>query len=178
MSPEQAAGRLDLVGPASDVYSLGATLVPPVTVTAIASFDHSTLLGNQAIGGAGPTGGNGQGGGIANLNGGILTVTESVIALNRAIGGAGVIGNGGNGHGGGILNGGPSPVGTPSLTLLDSFVVVNRADGGAAGDGGSAGLGVGGGLYLAPGGLASADLAVIFANHASTSDDDVFGILM
>ncbi|HEX8203144.1 MAG TPA: serine/threonine-protein kinase, partial [Isosphaeraceae bacterium] len=26
MSPEQAAGRLDLVGPASDVYSLGATL--------------------------------------------------------------------------------------------------------------------------------------------------------
>src|SRR5262249_60427509 len=26
MSPEQAAGRLDLLGPASDVYSLGATL--------------------------------------------------------------------------------------------------------------------------------------------------------
>jgi serine/threonine protein kinase len=26
MSPEQAAGRLDLIGPASDVYSLGATL--------------------------------------------------------------------------------------------------------------------------------------------------------
>jgi serine/threonine protein kinase len=26
MSPEQAAGRLDLVGPASDIYSLGATL--------------------------------------------------------------------------------------------------------------------------------------------------------
>ena len=26
MSPEQAAGRLDLLSPASDVYSLGATL--------------------------------------------------------------------------------------------------------------------------------------------------------
>ena len=26
MSPEQAAGRLDQLGPASDVYSLGATL--------------------------------------------------------------------------------------------------------------------------------------------------------
>ena len=29
MSPEQAAGKLDLLGPASDVYSLGATLVLP-----------------------------------------------------------------------------------------------------------------------------------------------------
>jgi WD40 repeat protein len=31
MSPEQAAGRLDLVGPASDVYSLGATLYSVLT---------------------------------------------------------------------------------------------------------------------------------------------------
>ena len=40
------------------------------------------------------------------------------------------------------------------------------------------GLGQGGGLYLAPGGFACADLAtVILANRASTSHDDVFGDL-
>jgi hypothetical protein len=66
--------------------------------------------------------------------------------------------------------------GTPSLTLNRSLVVLNRADGGAAGDGGSAGSGEGGGLYLSPGGIVSAELAsAILANHASTSDDNVFG---
>src|SRR5262249_7062769 len=134
-------------------------LTPPVTVKATARIDHCTILGNQAVGGAGPTGGNGQGGGVANLNGGVLTVTDSLIALNRAIGGAGGLGgNGGNGQGGGLFNGGPSPVGTPSLTLQSSLVVLNRADGGAAGEGGSAGPGQGGGLYLTPGGVACADL--------------------
>lgn len=154
----------------------GAAL--PVTVTAAASIDHCTILGNQATGGAGPTGGSGQGGGIANLNGGVLTVSDSLIALNRAVGGAGGPGGtGGNGQGGGIFNGGSSPVGTPSLTLLGSVVALNRADGGA-GEGGSLGLGWGGGLYLTPGGVACADLVTaILANDASTSDEDVFGTL-
>jgi hypothetical protein len=154
-------------------------VVPPVTVRAVAHIDHSTVLGNQAIGGAGPTGGNGLGGGIENETGGVLTVSNSLIALNRAIGGAGgPTGSGGNGLGGGIFNGGPSPVGTPSLTLQRSLVALNRADGGAAGSGGSAGQGRGGGLYLTPGGIACADfLTAILANDAATSDDDVFGAL-
>src|SRR5262249_62361299 len=37
MSPEQAAGRWDLVGPASDIYSLGATLY--VMLTGQTSFE-------------------------------------------------------------------------------------------------------------------------------------------
>ena len=153
-------------------------VTPPVTVTATASIDHSTILGNEAIGGVGPTGGNGLGGGIENENGGVLTVTTSLIALNRAVGGAGDGGNGGDGQGGGVFNGGSSPVGTPSLTLEHSLVTLNRADGGAPGAGGVAGMGVGGGLYLAPGGVASADsLTAVLVNFASTSDDDVFGIL-
>ncbi|MBL8821678.1 MAG: hypothetical protein JNJ77_03750 [Planctomycetia bacterium] len=154
-------------------------LPSPVTVQAIATVTASTFLGNEAIGGAGIIGGIGQGGGIANLNGGILTVSSSLIALNRAVGGVGNGGNGGNGQGGGIFNGGISPVGTPSLSLEHSLVVLNRAEGGVALGGGSDGLGQGGGLYLAPGGLASADLlTLIFANDAATSDEDVYGNLV
>jgi hypothetical protein len=147
-------------------------------VTATATVDQSLLLGNQAIGGAGPTGGDGLGGGIANENGAALIVTNSALLLNEAIGGAGATGNGGNGLGGGIFNGGLPTFNASSLTLDGSLVVRNRSAGGAAGDGGSAGLGVGGGLYLTPGGVACADvLTVIRRNHATTSDDDVFGDL-
>jgi hypothetical protein len=151
----------------------------PVRVTATTTVTDSLLLDNQAIGGAGANGGTGQGGGIVNLNGGMFTVTDSVLIHNSAIGGAGRTGgNGGNGLGGGIFNGAPNPFGTSSLALLGSIVAFNQADGGATGSGGSAGQGVGGGLYLSPGGVASADpRTLIFANHATTSDDDVFGVL-
>jgi hypothetical protein len=95
-----------------------------------------------------------------------------VFLLNAARGGAGGLGgNGGNGQGGALFNDA-----TATLTLYGSQIVNNAVAGGAAGLGGSDGQGVGGGLYLTPGGVACADLwTVILANHASTSDDDVFG---
>ena len=38
---------------------------------------------------------------------------------------------------------------------------------------------IGGGVYLAPGSIAHKDaLTTIFGNHASTSDDDVFGTFL
>jgi hypothetical protein len=151
----------------------------------------SRLVLNQATGGAGGdrgdggllggSGGLGTGGGIVNDIGSIGTVFHSWLVANQASGGAGGLGaNGGNGQGGGIWNGTPNPLtGTPSsLSILDSTIVNNGADGGAAGVGGSDGQGVGGGLYVTPGSIACADLwSVICANHASTSDDDVFGTL-
>lgn len=148
----------------------------PAALTVI----HSIVSGNEVIGGNGNTGSGehvyldaGLGGGIANSLGGTTDITDSLLILNRAAGG-----NGGLGAGGGIFNGVPDPLGSPILTLHHSLVALNRAEGGAAGPDGSNGLGVGGGLYLAPGGMASADpWTLIFANHASTSDDDVFGVL-
>jgi hypothetical protein len=54
------------------------------------------------------------------------------------------------------------------------MIVGNRSDGGDAGAGGSDGQGVGGGVYN----LGTFDLdvaSIIVGNHASTSDDNVFG---
>jgi hypothetical protein len=87
-------------------------------------------------------------------------------------------GNGGNGQGGGLFNDGPLPYGAPNLTLQRTFVGVDQADGGAVGAGGSAGQGQGGGVYVSAGSTACADAATVIAgNHASSSDDDVFGDL-
>jgi hypothetical protein len=96
------------------------------------------------------------------------------LLCNQAVGGAGAAGaNGGNGFGGGLYNDG-----TSSLTVTGSTITGNQATGGAAGSGGTAGLGEGGGLYLAVGGAACLDAftqAHVTNNHASTSDDDIFG---
>jgi hypothetical protein len=53
----------------------------------------------------------------------------------------------------------------------------NEATGGAAGASGTEGLGQGGGVYIAPGGTVSVRHTRITRNHASTSNDNVFGDL-
>jgi hypothetical protein len=105
--------------------------------------------------------------------------TESQSALpsctltgNQAVGGAGEPGgNGGTGFGGSVYNDGQS-----TLTIAGSTLTTNDAIGGAAGAGGSAGQGIGGGAYFASGGVVCLDvLTSLFANAASTSNDDLFG---
>jgi hypothetical protein len=140
-----------------------------------------SLVENLALGGAGESGpgGDGMGGGLAcgglgaAFSGpGKLSISDSIVAGNLAQGGAtDAGGNGGNGLGGGLWNDTGS-----SLSLVASVFALNRAQGGEARDGGSDGQSIGGGLYLAPGDSACIDVnTVIVFNHASTSNDDVFG---
>jgi hypothetical protein len=76
----------------------------------------------------------------------------------------------GTGQGGGLY-----ALSGSTVTLTNVMVTGNKADGGAAG---SDGQGVGGGVYVQSRATVYADaLTVITGNHASTSDDDVFGIL-
>jgi hypothetical protein len=135
-------------------------------------FDHNAAVGGQ--GGPGGSGGDAWGGGLADLLGAKLTVNDSTVDRNLAIGGGGgASGNGGDGLGGGIYEDALS-----ILTLTGATVEYNHANGGAAGVGGNDGQGVGGGLYLVPSATACADLlTAILGNHASASNDDVFGTL-
>jgi hypothetical protein len=139
------------------------------------------LTDNEARGGAGATGGVGRGGGISNAGGLILinpgaistTVIDCVVSDNVAQGGNGSAGNGGNGLGGGVFTDQ-----TAVLTVTGSTITGNASDGGAGAPGFSNGKGQGGGLYVATGGSACADdSTIIDDNSASTSNDDVFGVL-
>jgi hypothetical protein len=138
---------------------------------AITDINNSLLSGNKATGGRG---GLGAGGGIFNgisvvqsMTGPIsvpsmLTLSNSILALNSAQGGAGS--PGGNGLGGGAYNDEHS-----TLTLEKSSVTLNRANGGAHG-----GQGIGGGIYNL-GSFIVDTLTLIRKNHASTSNDNLFG---
>jgi hypothetical protein len=176
------------VGGADNVPGTGSTSLSTGLGGAIAAsggqltVSNSTISYNQAVGGAGSPGhdgGDGRGGGISiggavNTPGGTVIVVGSLLAGNQAVGGSGGPGaNGGNGLGGGLYNDE-----TAQATLMGSLIVQNQATGGAAGPGGNDGQGVGGGVYIAEGGRACADSdTLITDNHASTSDDDVFGNL-
>lgn len=153
---------------------------PPSTLRSVMWVTGSTIVGNEAVGGAGTVAGDGLGGGIANDNGGTMEVSRTLVALNRAVGGMSAGGTSGDGLGGGVYNGQAiNPAfGTTALSLNNTVVAFDRAEGGAATAGGTSGAGVDGGVYVAPGGIAFAFRTPVFANDASTSDDDVFGVLV
>src|SRR5262245_9687000 len=129
------------------------------------SITHNAAQGGAA--GAGGSAGSGAGGGL--WNGGTASALDTEISHNLALGGDGADGGvGGDGLGGSVFNDAGS-----SLLLNGCTVTANHANGGEGGEGGSDGQGIGGGVYN----LGSLDfdaLTLIFDNHASTSDDDVF----
>jgi hypothetical protein len=150
----------------------------PLSNTSNLTLRDSVLVDNRAVGGAGAIGGVGRGGGISDAGGptpiGAIstTIIDCLVSDNVAQGGNGSAGAGGNGLGGGVFTDAQA-----TLTLAESRITLNEADGGSGG-GGSDGQGVGGGVYVTPGGTASKDRVTVIAhNHASTSDDDVFGSL-
>jgi hypothetical protein len=95
---------------------------------------------------------------------------------NEALGGAGGAGgNGGAASGGGLFIGG---VAGATVSLDYVAITGNQATGGAASVGGQNGQGIGGGVFI----LNSIVIVrgrhmSITGNHASTSNDDVFGNL-
>jgi hypothetical protein len=148
--------------------------------TSTLTLRDCVLYDNEAIGGAGAVGGVARGGGISTAGGPTLstggistTVIDSLVADNLALGGGGSAGNGSNGQGGGIFVDAHA-----ALTLTGDTVADNQAIGGAGAAGFSIGKGQGGGIYIATGGSACADEAtVINGNSASTSNNDIFGVL-
>ena len=114
----------------------------------VVTVTKSTLDHNLAQGGGG---GNGLGGGIANLLSATTTVDSSFLTNNQANGG------GGAGLGGGAYNDASS-----SLTLTNCLVTLNQANGSP---------GIGGGVFNL--GLFSHPGSLIIFNHASTSGDNI-----
>jgi hypothetical protein len=120
----------------------------------VVTITNSTLDHNQAVG---DDGGDGYGGGLANLLSATATLTGTELSHNLAQGGD----DGGNGYGGGLYNDA-----TSTLTLQSCTVTHNDADGG------DDGAGIGGGVYNL--GAFTYDVATIIKhNHASTSGDDI-----
>jgi hypothetical protein len=161
----------------------------------VTTVNRTSIFCNQAIGGAGGVGragGDAMGGGVYNgRTAGLppnpnapaeLTLIDCAVSENLAEGGSGGAagGNGGNALGGGIANFNPAPPlpGAPLLWLQGTLVTGNSAVGGLAGTGGANGAGVGGGLYNQLTAFTQLDaLTSITGNDASSSDDDIFGMV-
>ena len=134
----------------------GGELNGPTTLT----VSNSTFVQNEAAGGNNNTGtattggfvGAGVGGGIANYLGGTASVSSSVLTLGTALGGHGNTAGGtgvfaGLGAGGGIFNGlgnydssGYGQFNVSTVTVSDSVIDLNLAQGGGSGTGAGGGI--------------------------------------
>jgi hypothetical protein len=160
-------------------------------ILTLVNLTNVKFVGNQAIGGSGGpgyTGGSGFGGGFYNGVDSTATVSHAVFLDNQAEGGAGGSGaTGGVGAGGAMANGGGAgafevafldslgPTGpwglnpdmdTSSLSVDDSQLLLNTAQGGAGGALANGGDGLGGGVYVLGTTTASIDTTWIVANAA------------
>jgi arylsulfate sulfotransferase len=105
-------------------------------------------------------------------------VSDQLAGESQAASGAGGDEGSGGLRGGDGEDGGANNDATANLELLATDISFNRDVSGATGKVGVAEQGLGGGLYLTPGGTASADArTAIFGNYAASSDDDLFGTL-
>ena len=134
-------GKIANAGIGGGLGSNGSNVMQLVSPGCITTMQDCTIEHNLAIGGSG---GQGLGGGIANILGGFVQVSGGALMKNRAQGG-----DGGPGMGGGIYNGPasnhPSNPGAPTVLKVEGAdVAFNKAQGGF---GATAGHAAGGGLW-------------------------------
>jgi hypothetical protein len=161
-----------------------------------ATLSNSTISHNECLGGAGGAGANGglaAGAAVANavypfayagnpsawdqfgppVDTSSVVVSNCLIVGNTAQGGtAGSSAVGGDGLGGGIF------VGSGTAALKGVLVSGNQAHGGVDSQQNTTGQGLGGGVYVDPSATVTAMAeTIITGNHASKSNDDVFGTI-
>jgi hypothetical protein len=165
----------------------------------VLTLEGCTVRNNMAIGGQGDDGfsdygfffypgrkgGNAWGGGLFCV-GGTVSINGTSFTGNSAKGGTGGTGLKGlssGGDGGGAFGGGLY-LDVATLTMHNTTVTMNVADGGKGGNSsggqpqGNPGAGIGGGIYIDPtvsAGLDAFTVGHFQHNHASTSNDDIFG---
>ncbi len=147
------------------------TLGTPFGAPGLTTITGSSFLLNQAIGGDGTVAGDGIGGGLAVVSGGMAEVSSSIFLLNRARGGDGQIGGDGQGGGIAVTEGG-------EVSLTQSVVALNRAIGGSGSD--EDGEGQGGGGFNAGDAedfeIDAFSLFWIQFNSATDEGDAIFGL--